>query len=77
MRWKIRVVGIRWDVGYADDYEHDPTYERRVAELPKEAEATVRADDEEEAVDKAMNEISDAYSFLIEDCKAVYVELLG
>ena len=75
MRWKVKAVGIRWDVGYAEDYD-DPTYDTRVAALPSEIETIVTADDDQEAAEKALEAMSDAYSFLIEDTQAVHIELL-
>lgn len=73
MRWKVTAHGIQWDVGDPDDY--DPaTYDPSV--LPESASAEVSADDELEAVENALNELSDQYGFLIDDTSKCEVELL-
>ena len=73
MRWRVKAIGIQWDVGNPDDYDPKTYHPER---LPSEAEVIVSAEDEAEAIDQGLSDISDAYCFLIEGTNSIEVELL-
>lgn len=73
MRWRIKANGIRWDVGTPED-QADFGYD--LTKLPNSAETIVSADDEADAIDQGLNDISDSFGFLIDDTESIEVELL-
>ena len=67
MLYRVKIKGIRWDDGKG---EYD------VSSFPRHTTKIVEADSVRDAVDNAMEEMSDEYSMLIEDAESAEVEEL-
>lgn len=65
--YKVRIYDIEWDVG--KDPEGDGYDPAVIASLPKEETVKVIADCPDDAVEHALDELSDDFCFLIQGCK--------
>lgn len=59
--WRVLLLSIEWDDGKG---EYD------VSSLPRDLNYLVRADDSQEAIERAMEDATDTYGSLIQGCDA-------
>lgn len=66
MKYRVRLWGIQWDDGKG---EYD------VSRLPSNLEIELRADNEADAIESALDEATDRYSMLIADTDKIEISL--